>query len=53
MAGFVLDSYEIVKERIQQTTTRTGRTVVVRIQLKQYPTGLTIDRNVQHHSRII
>ena len=42
MEGVVFDSYETVQKCMEQTTTKTGLTVVVRLNLKAYPTGLKI-----------
>lgn len=52
MSGFVFSDYDIVKQRIEQTTTKTGLKVFVRIHLQEYPTGINGDPNVKHNSRI-
>jgi Rhodopirellula transposase. len=44
MSGVVLSDYQIVKRLIEQTTTVTGLTVVVRLNLKNYETGIKVDK---------
>jgi hypothetical protein len=52
MSGVVFTDYDIVKERIEATTTKTGLTVIVRLNLKEYPKGIKVDKKVSHNSRI-
>lgn len=44
MEGVIFDSYETVQHCIAQTATQTGLTVVVRLNLKEYHTGIKIDK---------
>jgi hypothetical protein len=52
MSGVVFSDYQTVKERIEATSTNTGLSVVVRIVLKEYPTGDRGDKNVKNDKRI-
>lgn len=52
MEGVIFDSYETVQNCIGQTATLTGLTVVVRLNLKNYPTGIKIDKSHIDQSRI-
>jgi DDE family transposase len=58
MEGVVFDSYQTVQKCVERTTTKTGLTVVVRLNLKAYPTGLKIDKaqidktRIAYHSQI-
>jgi hypothetical protein len=45
MSGFVLTDYQTVKQIIENTTTATGLTVVVRLNLGEYKTGIKVDKN--------
>lgn len=44
MEGVVFTDYETVKNVIGQTSTKTGLTVIVRLNLKGYPKGIKIDK---------
>ena len=50
--GVVFSDYEIVKELISKTKTDTGLNVVVRLNLKEYPTGMKTDKAEIDFSRI-
>lgn len=58
MSGQMFTSYEFVQTLIEKTTTKQGLKVVVRIHLKEYPTGIKtpksdIDENrIQRHPTI-
>jgi hypothetical protein len=52
MGGVVLDKYETVKKLIEQTSTKTGLTVVVRLNLKQYQKGGKTDKKHIDEKRI-
>ena len=58
MEGVVFTSYDIVKDIIKQTSTKTGLTVEVRLNLKDYPTGIKVDKSeidkhrIDHHPEI-
>lgn len=52
MEGFVFTDYQTVKKIIEQTSTKTGLTVVVRLNLKEYEKGLKITRNDLDDKRI-
>ncbi len=58
MSGWVFTDYQTVKERIQATTTQTGLTVVVRLNLEPYQKGLkgnpkiAASKNIQYHPTI-
>jgi hypothetical protein len=52
MEGVVFDSYETVQKCVERTTTKTGLTVVVRLNLKVYQTGLQIDKAQIDQARI-
>lgn len=58
MEGVVFTDYETVKNAIEQTSTKTGLTVVVRLNLKNYPNGVKIDKadieqkRIAHHPDI-
>jgi hypothetical protein len=53
MSGVVFSDYQIVKELIEKTSTDTGLTVVVRLNLKKYQTGVTVDKNQIDQKRIL
>jgi hypothetical protein len=53
MSGVVFSSYQLVKQLIEKTSTKTGLTVVVRLNLKKYQTGITIDKNKIDQKRIL
>ncbi len=44
MSGVVFSDYKTVQKLIEQTSTKTGLTVIVRLNLKLYETGVTIDK---------
>ncbi len=52
MAGVVLDKYETVKKLMEQTATKTGLTVVVRLNLKEYQKGVKTDQAQLDEKRI-
>jgi Rhodopirellula transposase DDE domain len=52
MEGVVFDSYQTVLKCVERTTTQTGLTVVVRLNLKAYPTGLKTDKTQIDQARI-
>ena len=58
MSGQMFRDYEFVKELIAKTSTKTGLTVVVRINLQEYKTGIKTSKDeidtkrIQHHQTI-
>lgn len=50
--GVVFSDYETVKKLIEQTSTKTGLTVVVRLNLKEYEIGIKIDKKEVDEKRI-
>jgi hypothetical protein len=52
MEGVVFTDYETVKKLIEQTSTKTGLTVVVRLNLKEYEKGIKVDKSQVDQSRI-
>ena len=52
MEGCVLTDYETVQNIIKQTSTKTGLTVVVRLNVKEYPKGIKISKNDIDYSKI-
>lgn len=52
MSGVVFTDYQTVKERIEATSTRTGLTVVVRLNLQDYQKGIKVDKSVKDDKRI-
>jgi hypothetical protein len=52
MEGVVLTSYETVQKLIEQTSTKTGLTVVVRLNLKSYQKAETYDKRQLDENRI-
>lgn len=52
MEGIVFSDYQTVKNAIEQTSTKTGLTVVVRLNLKQYETGIKVDKALIDKKRI-
>ena len=52
MEGVVFSDYQTVQKLMEQTSTRTGLTVVVRLNLKEYLTGIKIDRTEIDEKRI-
>ena len=53
MSGGVLSDYSSVKKLIEQTSTQTGLTVIVRLNLKEYQTGIKIDKAELDQKRIL
>ncbi len=58
MSGVVFSNYETVKQLIEQTSTETGLSVIVRLNTKEYKTGIKIDKaeldpnRISHHCKI-
>jgi hypothetical protein len=52
MGGIVFSDYTTIQKAIEQTSTRKGLTVVVRLNLQQYQTGLKIDNGDLDKKRI-
>lgn len=58
MSGAVLSDHHTVKELIGATSTGTGLTVVVRLNLKEYPKGIKVNKEsidqqrIQYHPKI-
>ena len=52
MEGIIFTSYEIVQKAVEQTATRTGLSVIVRLNLKEYPIGLKVDKKTIDNKRI-
>ena len=58
MSGIVFSDYKTVKESIERTTTKSGLTVMVRLNLKPYELGIKVDKcvsvsnRIQYHSTI-
>jgi len=58
MEGVVLIDYKTVKRIIEQTSTKTGLTVVVRLNLKEYQKGIKVNKDdidqkrISHHPEI-
>ena len=52
MEEVVFSDYQTVKKLIEQTSTKTGLTVVVRLNLKEYQTGIKIDKTDVDEKRI-
>ena len=52
MSGVVFTDYEMIKERIESTTTSTGLRVVVRLNLGGYEKGVKVDKAISQHKRI-
>lgn len=53
MEGVVFSDYQTVQNCIAQTATKTGLTVVVRLNLKEYSTGIKVDKAHIVQSRIL
>lgn len=51
--GVVFTDYQTVQKLIEQTSTKTGLTVIVRLNLKEYPVGLKIDKTDIDNSKIV
>jgi len=52
MEGIVFTDYETVKTAIEQTSTKTGLTVIVRLNLQDYPKGIKINKEDINQNRI-
>lgn len=52
MSGVVFSDYQTVKELIESTSTKTGLTVVVRLNLQDYQKGIKIDKEIKNDKRI-
>ena len=52
MQGVVFSDYPTVKRLIEQTATRTGLTVIVRLNLKHYQTGEKADKDMLNKNRL-
>lgn len=52
MEGVVFDSYQTVQKCIEQTTTKAGLTVVVRLHIKNYETGTKTTKEMIDQKRI-
>ena len=53
MEGVVFTDYETVKNAVEQTSTKTGLTVIVRLNLKDYQTGIKIDKTDIDNKKIV
>jgi hypothetical protein len=53
MSGAIFSDYKLVKKLIEKTSTDTGLTVVVRLNLKQYQKGVPIDKKQIDQKRIL
>jgi hypothetical protein len=53
MEGIVFSDYEIIRKSIGQTATGTGLTVVVRLNLNRYETGIKTDKSELDPKRIL
>ena len=52
MQGVIFSDYQTVQKLIEQTSTKTGLTVAVRLNLKEYQTAIKIDKNQLDYNRI-
>ena len=52
MSGQMFESYEQVKQTIERTTTTTGLTVIVRLNIGEYKTGIKTTKDMVDESRI-
>jgi len=52
MSGVVFSNYQTVKELIEATSTKTGLTVVVRLNLQDYQKGIKVDKKIKKNKRI-
>ena len=52
MEGVVFSDYQTIQKCMEQTATKTGLQVVVRLNLKTYQTGIKIDKSLIDPSRI-
>lgn len=53
LEGVVFSDYQTVQKLIEQTSTKKGLTVVVRLNLKEYQTAIKIDKNQLDNKRIV
>lgn len=44
MSGYIFTDYQMIKERIEATSTLQGLTVIVRLNLKEYQTGMKAEK---------
>jgi hypothetical protein len=52
MEGVVFDSYDTVQKCMERTTTKTGLTVIVRLNLTKYVTGIKINKQAMNEKHI-
>jgi hypothetical protein len=52
MEGVVFTNYQTIQKLIEQTSTKTGLTVVVRLNLQQYQGGIKTDKAEIDEKRI-
>ncbi|WP_375562297.1 ISAzo13 family transposase [Bernardetia sp. OM2101] len=52
MSGVVFSDYEIIKERIEATSTQTRLTVVVKLNLAEYQKRIKVDKEISKDDRI-
>ena len=58
ISGYVFSDYNTIKKLMEQTATKTGLTVIVRLNLEKYEIGLKIDKNkidikkIKRHDKI-
>ena len=52
MEGIIFSDYQTVQKAIEQTTTKTGLKVIVRLNLKHYQTGIKVEKNDLDQKRI-
>lgn len=52
MEGVIFSDYQTVQKIIENTSTKTGLTVVVRLNLKEYQKGLSIEKETIDEKRI-
>ena len=53
MEGVVFSNYQTVQKLIEQTSTKTGLTVAVRLNLKEYKKGIKVDKGEIDQNRIV
>jgi hypothetical protein len=53
MEGVVFSDYQTVKTLIEKTSTKKGLSVIVRLNLKEYQTGIKIDKTNLDNDRIV
>jgi len=52
MSGILFSSYQVVQQAIENTKTKTGLTLVVRLNLKEYKTGIKTSKDQVDEKRI-